>query len=196
MIRAGKVIWGTRVLAWALHYLEDLSQPFHATQVPALRMLAWRYLLAWPPQEAFKSFVAQSTRTVSNYHWAYEGYVVERLKEGSDSVFANCLRSPATIQPEFASGPGVTPLQVAQELALRSRTLAPELGRTEVAFFGRQLKSELWDLSHGRGRLNTSDFATRPDLTYERKALDEVTCKALANGSLAARWLIHWALQP
>ena len=35
----GHPYWGARFLGWALHYLEDATQPFHAVQLPALEFI-------------------------------------------------------------------------------------------------------------------------------------------------------------
>ncbi len=65
--------WALRTLLWELHFIQDLHQPFHAMQVPYIRMLPWK--------ELFHKFTARSTQVIGNYHYAYEGLVSESLDE-------------------------------------------------------------------------------------------------------------------
>lgn len=93
LFAAGKTAWGWRVISWELHYLQDLAQPFHSVQILSPRMLNLGVLLAHPGN--FGAFVQDTTRVVTNYHWAYEGLVLQELRLGARSPLAGCLTDSA-----------------------------------------------------------------------------------------------------
>ena len=78
-LQTGHPYWGWRFAGWALHYIEDLTQPYHTTVLPGVgvaRML-WINtldLLGWhgPKQRAIT--------LVSNRHLALENYQYQRLQ--------------------------------------------------------------------------------------------------------------------
>ncbi|OFZ21074.1 MAG: hypothetical protein A2X94_07010 [Bdellovibrionales bacterium GWB1_55_8] len=178
---------GLRRLAWSGHYLQDLAQPFHSVQIVHWRMVPWGAIGAWPPAKGFENLVKETTRTISNYHWAYEGYVLYHLKEGA---FDSCLNDPAmiTIQaPATALSSPDYPRELALAVADASVELAPELGRAEMEKYGTRLKESEIDLAHDKGNV---------EYTPRSAALDQVTCKALANAARATELLVEWALHP
>jgi hypothetical protein len=79
----GDLFWGTRILLWELHYVQDLQQPFHVLQVPAFSLL--------PLKKIFSSFVKASTHAIGNYHYAYEGIALELVKGADTSSFSDCF---------------------------------------------------------------------------------------------------------
>lgn len=191
--KAGAGVWSIRVLGWALHYIQDLAQPFHAAQIINAKIIPWGELLSFPP--SFSNFKQESIRTVSNYHWALEGYVRTRLKEGPTSPFAECLKNPkqySTLTFSASSGPR----EIAEAVAKASIEIAPELGKAETNFFSLKLMQKDYNLSAFKGEMNYADYGVRPDLTESREALHKVVCQALANASIASRRLIEWTLLP
>ncbi len=196
LIRSGDVVWGSRVLAWALHYIQDLSQPFHSVQVPDLSMVPWFALMEWPPGKAFGALVKETTRTIGNYHWAFEGYTELRIQEDTTNPYLECLDKPkdyAKLRIDRSETP--EPKTLALAVAEGSVAIAPEVGEATVDFFGSHLKSREYDLANERGKINYADMAVRPDKVRERHRLHEVTCRALANGILASQKLIEWAFR-
>lgn len=192
--RAGNLIWGARTLAWAMHYLQDLSQPFHSTQIPDLSMVPWFVLLSWPPSKAFGSLVTETTRTIGNFHYAYEGYTLHRMTEGTTNPFIDCLDRPR----DYSNLPidrsaTADPATLAKATAQASVAIAAEMGEAVVGFFGAHLKSREFDLPNEKGRIDYADMAVRPDKTRERHRLHEVTCRALSNGIIASQKLLEWA---
>jgi hypothetical protein len=194
LLRSGQVIWGFRVLGWAMHYVQDLAQPFHSAQVPSLRMIPWYVAIHWPPKEAYADLVRESARSVSNYHRGYEGYVLHRILEGQTSPFVDCLKNPgkyATLAIERGWGPR----ELALGVASAAIDLAPRTGPPAVELLGLQLRGPDFHLAVGKGKLDYADLAIRPDLMNARFAIDETTCKSLANTVLASQYLIAWALK-
>lgn len=62
----GDRYWGFRYLACALHYIQDVAQPYHSTQT-TLRFLDPR------------SPINGTTRITQNYHFVYEGWIERQL---------------------------------------------------------------------------------------------------------------------
>jgi hypothetical protein len=70
----GEEYWGWRILAGALHYLEDLHQPYHAGQItPDLLFECFKAYFSWGRKE--KGFIGTCAHLVSNSHRFYESYV-------------------------------------------------------------------------------------------------------------------------
>jgi hypothetical protein len=191
--------WGYRVLGWALHYVQDLAQPFHAVQIPDLRMVPWYAALQWPPKAGFGELVRETTRTISNYHWAFEQYTLKRLGE-ERSPYAECVAQPDA-HSVLSDDPRKEetlqdPLLLAHRTARASVTIGHDVGRAMTHFFGAGLKARGVDLPAERGTPDYAEMAVRPDLYSSRDELARVTCKALSNASWASRVLIQWATQP
>lgn len=196
MVKSGNLIWGTRITAWAMHYIQDLAQPFHSAQLPSLRMVPWYELLAWPPSQGWNELQKQTTRVITNLHWAYEGYVQNLVMQKEDSVFTECLSNPekyANLKFDSEHTP-ISKLPLA--ISKASMALAAELGSSEMRFFGPLLVQRGVDYTKNTHMIDFADFAVRPDLESARHDLHEVTCHALANASLASRILIKWTFQP
>jgi hypothetical protein len=199
LIWGSNPLWGFRLLTWAMHYVQDLTQPFHSTQIPALPMVPWYSLLHWPPQDGFGELVRETTRSISNYHWAFEEYTLHRLREENSPELA-CLRAPdehATLREDpYAAEMAADPLVLARRTAHASVQLAPRVGAAEYAMFGASLRQPGVDLAHGQGKVDYADYSLRPDRVAERADLLAVTCQALGNAAWASRALVLWALKP
>ncbi len=72
--------WGWRFAGWALHYVQDLTQPYHATVLPGVSTVRMLWINAvdiggWHgPKE-------RAIRRVSNRHLALENYQYHRMRE-------------------------------------------------------------------------------------------------------------------
>lgn len=73
--QVGEPYWSFRFLAWSLHYVQDLGQPFHSSQILTPKFLSWDDIFN------FKKFVSRTTQIIANYHSLYEDYAVYQLKE-------------------------------------------------------------------------------------------------------------------
>lgn len=78
--REGQDYWGWRFMGWGLHYMADLSMPYHSTVLPGystLRMLFINFLdiLGFPGP------VNNALQLVSNRHMAIERYQRIRLED-------------------------------------------------------------------------------------------------------------------
>jgi hypothetical protein len=68
--------WGYRFLGWALHYIQDLTQPYHATLVPGA---SWLKLIGLNSLEllGFKTPAQNVRQLLTNRHLALENYQLE-----------------------------------------------------------------------------------------------------------------------
>ena len=189
-IRAGNKLWGYRLLAWSAHYIQDLTQPFHATQIPSLWMVPWSKL--------FSGFIPEATRTISNYHWAYEDFLLYELTRSGRSKLAECMLKPsthATIPQTLAAyATEDFPADLALTVAQASRALAAPIGSALIDYFGPKLKEPGFDLAHTGNPLDYAALDQRTDLKNAREALFTANCPALANASVATQLLVEWAL--
>ena len=78
-LRTGHGYWGWRFAGWALHYLQDLSQPYHARVLPGVgvaRML-WINALDMAGIHGAKT---RAINLVTNRHFALENFTLHMLR--------------------------------------------------------------------------------------------------------------------
>lgn len=191
-IRNGDYDWGLRILGWALHYIQDLTQPFHSVQIPALSMVPWSAALRWPPTSAFDHLVAEGTRTITNYHWAYEGYVRHALvatdSAGKDlSPFGECFRE---------SGGSIlvaNPRELALELIHRSIGRASQTGNELMDFIGPGLMAPGVKVPIDPAQVDVAELLSNSKRAAPREKLNRTTCESLRLATDASVWLVKWA---
>ncbi|HYD63337.1 MAG TPA: hypothetical protein VEC35_23475 [Noviherbaspirillum sp.] len=78
--RTGHNYWGWRFAGWALHYVQDLTQPYHARVLPGVGTpsLLWTNALA---MIGFPTRKEHAISLVSNRHQALENYQFRRMRE-------------------------------------------------------------------------------------------------------------------
>lgn len=186
-LRKGDTIWGLRILGWTLHYLQDLTQPFHAVQFPSLKMIPLESLLVWPPEKIFPNFVSETTRVVTNYHWAYEGYARHALLKGEDSPFKEC----------FSKSGGslivASPRELAIEVMKHSIKRAPAVGLDLMNFVGTHLKSTGVSLAIDPKQVDNEDLLKNPARESARSGLNAETCESFRLATDASIWMVRWA---
>lgn len=74
--------WGNRFLGWALHYIQDLAQPYHSTALPNVSMLKtsyaqFLYILHLPSAQT------DLIQLVTNKHYALENYEFFKLHDAA-----------------------------------------------------------------------------------------------------------------
>jgi hypothetical protein len=83
--------WGWRFLAWSLHYLQDLTQPYHAKAVPHER-LGYYLSFALSSAETQARVKKETSQLVKNRHFALEDFAGEVvLNEGSFAEFGTLV---------------------------------------------------------------------------------------------------------
>jgi len=77
---AGHLYWSARFVANALHYLEDVAQPFHASQTPTKRFL-WMPLFDRDRGNGFENYVLQVQNIIAYYHYSFENYIGREMSK-------------------------------------------------------------------------------------------------------------------
>lgn len=87
--KTGHPYWGYRFAAWALHYIQDLSQPYHSSLVPGAS--EWNKIVA--AVLAMASFTEKQDKLINeitNLHVAVEDYqfthLAKNLEEGKEDA--------------------------------------------------------------------------------------------------------------
>jgi hypothetical protein len=132
--KVGQDYWALRFLANALHYIEDVSSPFHSTQTPTKKFVAMPFFEkhgAGP-----RKFVHQVRQIISYYHFAFEDYIGRVLDTGFDGV-----PDAKTLLEALAKGTGESieytgdAESLVQAIAIRSLGLSAAAGQTSLRFF-------------------------------------------------------------
>ncbi|MBI5250936.1 MAG: hypothetical protein HY912_15720 [Desulfomonile tiedjei] len=84
--------WGWRFTAWAMHYLQDLTQPYHAKPYPPALAPVWRRLAM---SRDLRGFIAKLGNYLKNHHLLFEAAVHfiinEVAKKPQDHPFLRAL---------------------------------------------------------------------------------------------------------
>jgi hypothetical protein len=112
--------WGFRFLARALHYEQDMAQPYHT------RQLYWRFISAEDPYYG-------TIQTIKNYHFTYESYIANLLRLEQQDVMPSRLISALRYSlPVQTEGPA----ELAKYIALRSFWRSSGTMELSMDFFG------------------------------------------------------------
>ncbi|MCL4183417.1 MAG: hypothetical protein KJ011_08210 [Burkholderiaceae bacterium] len=111
-LRTGHDYWGWRFAGWALHYIQDLVQPYHARVLPGvstLRMLWINALdiMGWPDAKN------RAITLVSNRHLAFENFqrgaiLAEYRDRGSAGPLLRALAGAGPADERASAGGGGT----------------------------------------------------------------------------------------
>lgn len=138
----GDAFWALRLALWREHFLQDLYQPFHTTQVPSLRMVPWSaFFTGFIP-----GLVKRTTHAISNYHYAYEGLALEWVKNPPPEAAPESGRCFESAEPRAYQGEG--------GFSKTPRRIAPALGAALYSALGDSMKSEEVNLPDGKGALD------------------------------------------
>lgn len=107
-LASGHDYWGYRFLGWALHYLQDLTQPYHAKTVPGvatteLMLVALKAAAGYPEDR-----LATIAR-VADRHTAIEEYQLQRMQQlmageqAAQPLLQAYAQSPANGYPAFSA---------------------------------------------------------------------------------------------
>ena len=119
-LKTGHPYWGWRFAGWALHYVQDLTQPYHANVLPGVstaRML-WINALDIAGWHGPKD---RAIRLVSNRHLALENYQYHRMRDAylHKNPMDALLRATRNTSKDAAQAPwsDATPRQVVSQQA-------------------------------------------------------------------------------
>jgi hypothetical protein len=93
---SGHPYWGWRFAGWALHYVQDLTQPYHASVLPGVGVptMLWINTL---DLAGFHERKVRAVNRVTNRHLAIENYQLHRIRDAylhgrSDDAALRALR--------------------------------------------------------------------------------------------------------
>ena len=76
---SGHPYWGYRFLGWTMHYLQDLTQPYHASVLPGVSA-AGMVLIAAKAQAGYPEDRQAAIQRVADRHTAIEQYQFDRMQ--------------------------------------------------------------------------------------------------------------------
>ncbi|MBI5572724.1 MAG: hypothetical protein HY914_22460 [Desulfomonile tiedjei] len=139
--------WGWRFTAWAIHYLQDVTQPYHARALP---FPLWRILLRLLAHPVPKRFAEKNGNVLMNRHYLFEALVHlifnTAVKRRDDHAFMTALKMAG----ESYRGP-----------------LAAVIDRASAIAATRALRvNALLELILNDPRINRSDYVASNDPSY------------------------------
>jgi len=76
-VAKGDLYWAFRFSGWCIHYLQDMSQPYHTAQTS--KLFYWL-------KDGPKHIVSGTTTVTGNFHFAYEGFADFYLKDAQAGI--------------------------------------------------------------------------------------------------------------
>ncbi len=98
-LESGHDYWGYRFLGWALHYMQDLTQPYHGKTVPGVAT-AELMLIALKAASGYPEDRLATIARVADRHTAIEEYQLERMQQLMDEQAASPLLQAYTQNPQ------------------------------------------------------------------------------------------------
>lgn len=126
--------WGWRFMANSLHYIEDVAQPFHSSQVPSKLMINM-VLSQCVTSLGCDNFVGRMTNIVSYYHFAYEDSMsfLFRKKESLSPLNPNPIHSLSL--NHSMKYLNLSPERITVLMSELSNTYSARAGRSSISFF-------------------------------------------------------------
>lgn len=121
---SGHPYWGWRFAGWALHYIQDLTQPYHASLLPGVSVthMLWINTLDLIGAHRYKQ---ELITLVSNRHAALENYQYHRMRAAYlRKDHEDALLRASRGMPDDAPSPSYTPTAVRQEISRQSHAAA------------------------------------------------------------------------
>jgi len=126
--RKGRPYWGARFLSWSVHYVQDVTMPFHTDQLPSMA------LIRFGPDA--KPDLLATARNVAYYHVALEAHASRSL--GGRSADGGLQGKLSKALKEGPALPGSTTAgELVRQAALEARGAAPRAAKAALAFFPR-----------------------------------------------------------
>jgi hypothetical protein len=130
--RSGHAYWGWRFTGLALHYVQDLTQPYHASVSPGSGTAS----LLWTNALAMTGFPKRKNETVvllSNAHLALERYQSQILQAGAKGASDPALVAALADAGNDARYPAWSDTYARDVVALESYQLGAKLAQTITA---------------------------------------------------------------
>ncbi|MFH1727780.1 MAG: hypothetical protein ABIA04_05110 [Pseudomonadota bacterium] len=177
--KAGSDYWGFRFLAWSLHYLQDITNPLHSTQIPTFKMAPVKAVLG-----GFKNLIRRSSQVIANYHYLYEDLIFELLTKDKKDYLITVLQGDS-----FEDFKNISVYLKAK--AIVSSKQAYDLGNSIVEFFGKEYFEEGIDVPNNPKAYPINEYLNNvnPD-----SQLIKVSQECLRQCGLVTRSLVKKAI--
>jgi len=155
-LSTGHPYWGFRFLAWSLHYIQDLSQPWHTILLPGLSYL--------------KFSKADMKREISALHFLTEAFsdscLLKLIQQNPTSITprSNSFKLADSVGEKRENNPWFTP-KLAEALADHAHSRASNLADLERSLFrpiieglGFDLKPEIPFITLGEVKFQTASL--------------------------------------
>jgi hypothetical protein len=167
--KTGQMFWALRTRLWAIHFLQDLHQPFHVIQIPNLSMLNWNLGF-----KIFTSFIQRSTQSMANYHYAYEALALEWVSGSGLDAFQDCFQPNSIVLQHDGRGV-VSILDVV--LGVKSLAKSASFGSLVTDVFDDfSLKSADVNLPEGIGGVDVYALTDAVEPNRSLEPLKNLTC--------------------
>jgi hypothetical protein len=147
-------------------------------------MVNWGTLWAWPISKGISQLVSDTTRVVSNYHWAVEAWSDEFIASHADWAMQCVQKAPPLPISNSDSGLSDWVEATIQDSNSAAASFVPAV----VDAFGPDLKAEGIHISAGEGREKTQDSVIRARNLDAVRKLEFLLCdriQAFAGRTLA-----------
>ncbi|RVT88081.1 phospholipase [Inhella crocodyli] len=178
--RTGHAYWGWRFTGLALHYVQDLTQPYHASAAPGERLpgMLWANVLdklGWPDRKA-GLVVLQSNR-----HFVLENFQTRRLlaaaQAGEDTANERALRDVT----RDGSYPAWHDQYLREVVAAEAHAAGPATDAAIVVGApARYVLDPAFDFGAQEGQIDL-DADMRRQLQAQREAMQEAVARLLAH---------------
>jgi hypothetical protein len=118
----GDTYWGFRYLARAMHYVQDMSQPYHS------RQFYWRFINLRDPYYG-------TVQVIKNYHFAYESYQANRFRLEQEGMLPNLLVSAVRYSLPVETD---SPEDLVKYIARRSYWKSSGTMKNSIVFLGEE----------------------------------------------------------
>jgi len=178
--------WGWRFLAWAMHYLQDLTQPYHARAIPPSKFRMFRKLFLNPH---FRQSLALRRNYLKNRHMLFEAIVHFML---NNSVRNGIVHPFLRALDGDADSYGGTLEEVMRESARIPARLAPRIDRLAVRFVNDPRVEDVnYSLEYDQDARIDQVFpkaaAERPQVLQE---LVDLVCTCLSEAGKVTRYAV------
>jgi hypothetical protein len=176
----GHTYWGWRFAGWALHYVQDLTQPYHTSVLPGVtvpRMLWINALDMVGAHESKHNVIA----LVSNRHAALENYQYYRMRTAylrndmEDALLQAIRENALSIPLPYSSD------QIRRSISLQSHSLATETDAMLEHVLQAKYTSDPYYLL-GETEPDLNIFKVMANTTIEKqKRMTELTAQLMRN---------------
>ena len=193
--KAGHLFWAYRFLGIGLHYVQDVSQPFHSNQLGSLRLFPLWIILT----RGYEAGVGEATRLSGNFHLSFEQYTSYLLKRSAETELSLAFKVPKGddgLKITLEQNLDLSINEGVRQLAQSSSRLAPDVVESQEELMGKLLRDPRMDIipgwldAQGGPKIDLEQIDSDSKLAKERKNMFESMFAALSNTGVATRWYI------